>query len=53
LHEKLFGKRYNLADPVELREFQSTRPGPTELCGGVVRKAVRLAAEILLEKRPA
>ena len=53
LHERLFGRRYNLADPAELREFQSASPGPTELCGGVVRKAVRLAAEILLEKRPA
>ncbi len=49
LHERLFGKRYNLADPAELREFQSTRPGPTEVCGRVVRVAVRLAAETLLD----
>lgn len=51
--EKLFGRRYDLSDPDELRAFQSAVPGPTELCGGVVRRAVRLAAEIMLEAGPA
>jgi C_GCAxxG_C_C family probable redox protein len=51
LLEKYFGKRFNLADPADLAEFQSARPGPTEVCGRVVKTAVRLAAEIILERR--
>lgn len=46
--EKLFGRRYNLADPAELGEFQ--KAGPTEKCGRVVRTAVRIAAQLILEK---
>ena len=46
--EKLFGRRYNLADPVELGEFQEA--DPTTKCGGVARKAVRIAAELILDK---
>lgn len=46
--ERLFGRRYNLADPVELGQFQAANP--TEKCGGVVRKAVRIAAEIIYDR---
>lgn len=52
LLEKYFGKRYDLADPKQLTEFQSVRPGPTEVCGRVVKTAVRLAAEVILDERP-
>ena len=45
--EKLFGQRYNLADPVDLDKFQES--GATPKCGLVVRLAVRLAAGILLD----
>lgn len=45
--EKLFGHRYDLADPVELGKFQDA--GPTAKCGGVVRKAVRIAAGLILD----
>ena len=51
LVEKFFGKRYDLADPAQLAQFQSARPGPTETCGRVVKTAVRLAAEVILEER--
>ena len=51
LLEKFFGKRYDLADPKQLAEFQSARPGPTEVCGRVVKTAVRLAAEVILDQR--
>ena len=46
--EKLFGHRYNLADPADLAKFQEA--GPTGKCGGVVRKAVRIAASLILNK---
>ncbi|HOW64735.1 MAG TPA: hypothetical protein P5186_08265 [Candidatus Paceibacterota bacterium] len=42
------GQRYNLADPVDLGKFQEA--GPTAKCGGVVRKAVRIAAGLILHK---
>ena len=47
--EKVFGHRYNLADPAELARFQDA--APTAKCGGVVREAVRLAAGLILDKR--
>jgi C_GCAxxG_C_C family probable redox protein len=43
-----FGKRYNLMDPEELAEFQSA--GATIICTDVVRTAVQIAAELILEK---
>ena len=46
--EKLFGQRYNLADPVDLGKFQQA--GATAKCAQVVRTAVRIASEIILEK---
>ncbi|MHC1769108.1 MAG: C-GCAxxG-C-C family protein [Verrucomicrobiia bacterium] len=52
LLEKHFGRRFNLADPEELRAFQSATPGPSQVCGGIVRKAVRMAAEVILDHRP-
>jgi C_GCAxxG_C_C family probable redox protein len=51
LLEKFFGKRYNLADPIDLAEYQSAKPGPTQICGGIVRKAARIATEIILDAK--
>lgn len=48
---RLFGKRYDLADPAQLAEFQAARPGPVEVCARVVKTAVRLAAEVILDER--
>jgi C_GCAxxG_C_C family probable redox protein len=42
-----FGKCYHLTDSNELRQFQEA--GATDHCSDVVRKAVRMAAEIILE----
>ena len=42
-----FGRCFNLTDPAELREFQ--KADATSHCSEVVRSAVRLAAEILLD----
>jgi C_GCAxxG_C_C family probable redox protein len=43
-----FGRCYQLTDPDELREFQEA--DATGHCSAVVRKAVRIAAEIILEE---
>ena len=51
LLEKHFGKRFDLANPAERAEFIGSNPGPSEICGRVVRTAVRLAAEIILDNR--
>ena len=42
-----FGKCFNLTDPQQLREFQEA--DATTHCSSVVRKAVRLAAGIILD----
>ncbi len=42
-----FGRCYQLTDPDELQDFQNA--GATEHCSAVVRSAVRMAAEIILE----
>ena len=42
-----FGQCYRLTDPDELRQFQEA--GATDHCSDVVRKAVRMAAELILE----
>ena len=42
-----FGKCFQLTDPEQLREFQNA--GATEHCSAVVRTAVRIAADIILE----
>jgi C_GCAxxG_C_C family probable redox protein len=44
--EAEFGKRYDLADPVQAMEWMSD--GAIEKCGAVIRKGVRIAAEIIL-----
>ena len=46
--EKEFGKKYNLQDPAQVEEWLAV--GAVEKCTSVVRKAVRIAAEILLDK---
>ncbi len=51
LLEKHMGRRYNLADRRERGEFIAANPGPSEVCGRVVRTAVRLAAELILDDR--
>ena len=47
LQKVKFGRCYRLTDPDELRKFQ--KAGATDHCSDVVRKAVRIAAEIVLE----
>ena len=42
-----FGRSFNLTDPDDLALFQAA--GATEKCSAVVRKAVRIAAEIILD----
>ena len=44
--EREFGKRYNLADPVESMEWMSM--GAIEKCGAVISKSVAIAAEIIV-----
>jgi C_GCAxxG_C_C family probable redox protein len=46
--EKQFGRRFNLADPVESMEWLSE--GAIEKCGAVITTAVRIVAEIIQEK---
>ncbi len=47
VQEGKFGKCYRLTDPDELQDFQNA--GATEKCSEVVRSAVHMAAEIILE----
>ena len=47
VHEKLFGRSYNLLDDAEAQEFL-TLPGHVEKCAETVATATRLAAEMLL-----
>ena len=42
-----FGRSFHLTDPEDLALFQAA--GATEKCSAVVRKAVRIAAEIILD----
>jgi C_GCAxxG_C_C family probable redox protein len=46
IQETKFGRSYQLTDPDDLREFQEA--DATSKCSSVVRKAVRMAAEIIL-----
>lgn len=45
--EAEFGKRYDLADPVQAMEWMNA--GALEKCGAVIRKGVRIAAEIIMK----
>jgi len=47
IQKDIFGKSFDLSDPVDLREFQEA--DATTRCSEVVRKAVRIAAEIILD----
>lgn len=47
VQEVKFGRCYRLTDPDELQDFQ--KAGATDKCSEVVRRAVFMAAEILLE----
>lgn len=47
VQEDRFGRCYHLTDPEELQEFQNA--GATDKCSEVVRKAVHMAAEIILD----
>ena len=47
VQEEKFGRCFRLTDPGELQEFQNA--GATEKCSEVVRVAVHMAAEIILE----
>ncbi len=46
-----FGRSFQLSDPEDLRAFQEA--GATAKCSSVVRKAVRMAAEIILNEQSA
>ena len=46
--EKEFGRRFNLADPVESMTWINC--GAIEKCGAVISKGVQLAAEIILSE---
>lgn len=47
VQEVKFGRCFRLTDPGELQDFQNA--GATDKCSEVVRKAVHMAAEIILE----
>lgn len=47
--EAEFGKRFDLADPVEAMQWMNC--GALEKCGGVISKGVRIAADIILESQ--
>jgi C_GCAxxG_C_C family probable redox protein len=47
--EAKFGKRYDLADPAQVAEWQAA--GALDKCTAVVRSAVRIAAQIIMEKK--
>ena len=44
-----FGKRYDLADPTQVAEWQAA--GALDKCTAVVRTAVRIAAQIITEEK--
>jgi hypothetical protein len=46
--ESIFGRRYNLADPAEAEEWQ--KADAVGKCSAVVAAAVRIAAEIIIER---
>ena len=48
IQKEIFGRCFLLTNPKELEEFQEA--GATEKCSAVVRKAVRIDAEIVLER---
>jgi C_GCAxxG_C_C family probable redox protein len=48
IHEKVFGRRYVLYDPVQHEEFLSM-PGHQVKCAEVVGLAAKIAAEMILE----
>jgi len=48
IQKEKFGRCFHLTNPEELEEFQEA--GATEKCSAVVRSAVRIAAEIILEE---
>ncbi len=48
IQHDIFGKRFDLLDEADLIEFQTS--GATEKCGAVVKKAVRMAAEVILDE---
>ena len=45
--ETEFGKRFNLADPIEAMEWFNC--GAIEKCGEVISKGVHIAADLILE----
>ena len=51
IQETAFGRSYQLSDPEELRKFQAA--DATGKCSAVVRKAVRMAAAIILKEQEA
>ncbi len=48
LHKQIFGRSYIFTDPVQHEEFMKRDDHPTK-CAEVVAKAVKIAAEMILE----
>lgn len=46
--ESEFGKRYDLTDPLQVAEWQTA--GSLDKCTAVVKKATRIAVEIIISK---
>ena len=51
IQKTAFGRSYQLRDPEELRKFQEA--DATAKCSDVVRKSVRMAAEVILKEQEA
>jgi len=49
VHERLFGRYFDLTDPVQMEEFAAA--GAAEKCRIPAGKAVRIAGQIILEAR--
>ena len=47
IHEKIFGRRFNLVDPKDHEDFL-TMPGHQQKCAEIVGLAARIAAEMIL-----
>jgi C_GCAxxG_C_C family probable redox protein len=48
IHKAMFGKRYDLTDPAQVAEWRAA--GAVDKCAAVVGNAVRIAAQIMMEK---
>jgi len=49
IHQRLFGRYYDLKDPKEMEEF--IKAGGSEKCRRLVEKSVRIAGDIILKEK--